>query len=324
MTEPLRTDLHPEVEEMLEEAQTTGRPTAHHVSPTGARQLTDRAIEEAGLLSDPEPVDGDVVDYLIDGPDGDLPVRVYTPDDRGRHPVLLWFHGGGWVRGSIDAADGVCRALVNRTGCSVVSVEYRLAPEHPFPAGLEDCYAATEWVAEHPAVSLADPDRTAVGGASAGGNLAAAVSLLARERGGPDVAYQLLGVPVTDTAIDTESYDENAEGYGLYREDMRFYWDHYLENDLDEANPYVAPLRARDLSGLPPGTVITAGWDPLRDEGIAYYERLDAAGVDVTLDHYPDMPHNVISAVFLREKLGRTPKAYETMASRLRDAFDLD
>jgi len=324
MTETLRTDLHPEVREMFEDAQATGTPTSHHMSPTGARRLVERAVEDAGLLTDPEPIGGDVVDHVIAGPGGDLPVRVYTPDGRGRHPVLIWFHGGGWVRGSIDAADGVCRALVNRAGCSVVSVGYRLAPEHPFPAGLKDCYAATEWVENHPEVALADPDRIAVGGASAGGNLAAAVSLMARERDGPDIAYQLLGVPVTDTSLDTESYYENTEGYGLYREDMRFYWDHYLEEEIDGANPYAAPLRARDLSDLPPGTVITGGWDPLRDEGIAYYERLEAAGVDVTLDHYPDMPHNVISAVFLREEVGQAPQAYDDMAGRLRDAFDLD
>lgn len=230
-------------------------------------------------------------DRAIPTPDGDVPVRVYTPDAPGPLPILVYYHGGGWVIGSIETHDNTCRALANLTPCIVVSVDYRLAPEAKFPAGLEDCYAATKWVAEHGSELGGDSSRLAVGGDSAGGNLAAAVSLLARERGGPKIAYQLLIYPVTDSPCDTASHKEMGTGYGLTQDGMVYFWELYLSDPADATNPLCAVLRAEDLAGLPPALVITAEYDPLRDEGDAYAEKLKAAGVPVEHVAYPGQIH---------------------------------
>jgi acetyl esterase len=232
-------------------------------------------------------------DRTVPGPDGEIPIRVYTPDvtDASRPlPILVYYHGGGWVIGSIETHDNTCRALANLTPCIVVSVEYRLAPEFRFPAGLEDCYAATQWVAEHGSELGGDPTRLAVGGDSAGGNLAAAVSLLARERGGPKIAYQLLIYPVTDSTNDTPSHREMGTGYGLTQDGMVYFWELYVSDPAHATDPLAAVLRA-DLAGLPPAMVITAEFDPLRDEGDAYAEKLKAAGVPVEHVAYPGQIH---------------------------------
>jgi acetyl esterase len=233
-------------------------------------------------------------DRTVPGPDGEIPVRVYTPDAAtgasGPLPILVYYHGGGWVIGSIETHDNTCRALANLTPCIVVSVEYRLAPEFRFPAGLEDCYAATKWVAEHGAELGGDPTRLAVGGDSAGGNLAAAVSLAARDRGGPNIAYQLLIYPVTDSTNDTPSHREMGTGYGLTQDGMVYFWELYVSEPADATNPLAAVLHA-DLHGLPPAMVITAEFDPLRDEGDAYAEKLKAAGVQVEHVAYPGQIH---------------------------------
>jgi acetyl esterase len=236
--------------------------------------------------------------------------------------VVVWIHGGGWVRGSLDTVDPVCRALVNEVGCAVVSVGYRLAPEHPFPVGLEDCYAALEWVETNPEIVLGDPDRIAVGGTSAGGNLAVAVALLARDREGPAIAHQVPFVPVLDRPRATRSYEENATGYGLSRADMEWYWSHYVGAETDAGNRYAAPLQARDLSRLPPATIVTAGNDPIRDDGIEYADRLRATGADVEHHHYPDMPHGIASAAYYHEDVGRTREAFGAVADSLRDALE--
>jgi acetyl esterase len=216
---------------------------------------------------------------------------VYTPEGNGPFPVLVYFHGGGWVIGSRDSIDGPCRSLANGAGCVVVSVDYRLAPEHKFPAAADDCYAATRYVATHPTEFAIDPTRLAVGGDSAGGNLAAAVTLMARDRGGPPIAWQLLVYPVTNYSFATDSYRDNAEGYLLQRSSMEWFWNHYLATPSDGAHPYASPLRAADLRGLPPGLTITCEFDPLRDEGEAYATRLREAGVQMQTRRYDGAIH---------------------------------
>jgi len=232
--------------------------------------------------------------------------------------VLVFFHGGGWVIGNLDTHDMVCRALANAAGCLVVSVDYRLAPEARFPAAAEDCYAATAWVAEHARSLGGDGSRIAVGGDSAGGNLSASVALMARDRGGPPIAFQLLIYPVAAADFETASYRACAEGYGLSRADMIWFWDHYVPDTRDRANPYVAPLGADDLSGLPSALVITAEYDPLRDEGEALAAKLSAAGVPTTLARYDGQIHGFVSNYTVMEQ-GRV--AIDQAAAALRTAF---
>jgi acetyl esterase len=224
-----------------------------------------------------------------------IALRLYRPNGGEGLPLLVYFHGGGWVIGSIATSDAFCRALANASGCAVVSVDYRLAPEHRYPAAAEDAYAATRWCADHARGLGADPDRLAVGGSSAGGNLAAVTALFARGRGGPRLALQWLHVPVLDHDFDTASYRANADGYGLTREGMRWFWDHYAPIARQRDEPHASPLRERDLTGLPPAQVITAECDPLRDEAHAYAERLRSAGVPVTYTEYAGMVHGFLS-----------------------------
>lgn len=290
-------------------------------SPEPALSLTERrrqseqaALAQAGA---PEPV-ASVEDRLIRGPAGALPIRIYTPacEEQGPFPILVYFHSGGWVFGSIEAHDPVCRALANHARCLVVSVGYRLAPEHPFPAAPEDCYAATQWVAEHARELNGDPARIAVGGDSAGGNLAAAVALMARDRQGPALRYQVLIYPETDYYdTGTASYNTYADGYGLSREEMAWYWDQYLARPEDRANPYAAPLRATDLSDLPPALVITAEYDPARDEAERYAQRLQQAGVSARLSRYDGMIHSFFRMFALFEQ---SHQALEEVAEALR------
>jgi len=231
----------------------------------------------------------------LPGPAGEIPVRIYAPSDARSLPALVYFHGGGFVIGSLDTHDGTCRSLANAIGCAVVSVDYRLAPEHKFPAGPEDCYAATRWVAEKGAEIGVDTARVAVGGDSAGGNLAAVVALMARDRHGPALRHQLLIYPVANHDYATASYEENKQGYLLSREMMRWFWNHYLARPEDGENPYASPLRAASLAGLPPAHVITAEYDPLRDEGEALAARLLRDGVPTTQVRYDGMIHGFFS-----------------------------
>ena len=232
-------------------------------------------------------------DRIIPGPDGtDLPIRVYWPtiSDEPR-PVVVFFHGGGWAMGGIDTHDGQVREMVNRTGMVYVSVDYRLAPEARFPAAAEDCYAATQWVAANAASIGADAARLGVAGDSAGGNLAAVVALMARDRGGPAIAHQLLVYPCCDMDSDAwPSQTENGFDYFLTKESMDWFYDQYTDV-ADRDNPYASPIKAADLSGLPPACVITAEYDPLRDEGEAYGARLQEAGVACEVHRYDGMFH---------------------------------
>jgi acetyl esterase len=309
-------DLHPEAKTILDRVDL---PPTHALSIDGAREaLRDLLVDE----DDPDD-DLTVRDLSIPGPEGPetpLAVRAYTPESASpddARPVLVYFHGGGWVRGDLDTHDGLCRLLAEAADCVVCSVDYRRAPEHPFPTPVHDAYAATEWAAEYASVVDGDPDRIAVGGDSAGGNLAAAVTLMARKRDGPAIDHQVLLYPVTDYDFDTDSYEENASGYLLSRASMRWYWARYLDDEVDGANPYASPLRATDLSDLPSATVVTAGYDPLRDEGAAYADRLREAGVSVTHAEYPGMVH--VFASF--PDLDRARNARATVASDLDAAF---
>jgi acetyl esterase len=261
-----------------------------------------------------------VVNQTIPGPAGSIPVRIYYPSESTPLPVLVWYHGGGWVLGTLDGVDHVGRELANTANCIVVSVDYRLAPEHKFPACPDDCEAAYYWAVENAASLGGDPRRVAVGGDSAGGNLAAVVSLRAREAGRPLPAFQLLIYPVTDADFTRPSYVENADGYMLTEVSMRWFWDQYVNSPEEMADPQASVIRASDLSGLPPALIITAEFDPLRDEGEAYGELLRQAGVPVTVTRYDGMIHGFFGQFTMVDK-GR--EAIRESAEALNKAFAL-
>jgi len=280
--------LDHDAEILLEMVRAANRPAFETVGAVEARQLF--MAGRKALAPDPMPI-ADTRDLAIPGPGGAIPARLYRPATTGSLPALVFFHGGGWVVGNIEGHDTVCRHLANRADCAVVSVDYRLGPEHKFPAAVEDCFAATAWVAGNAASLGVDRVRLAVGGDSAGGNLAAVVSLLARDKGVPRVACQVLIYPATDAAMRHDSIGRFAEGYVLTRSTMRWFYEQYLRSPEDAADWRVSPLLAPDLSGLPPACVLTAGYDPLCDEGDAYAARLAAAGVAVTHRRFPGQVH---------------------------------
>ena len=319
-------ELDPEMATAITEIERAGVPPWHALTVESARRVED----EVFTADESRPV-GFVRDLAIPGPGGEIPIRIYRPDvgDGGEasvgppgqpdRPVVVFYHGGGWVLGTLDSIDGVCRELAIRADCVVVSVDYRLAPEHPFPAAVEDAVAALSWVAEHAGAVGGDTDHVAVAGTSAGGNLAAATALHARDFDGPDIDAQCLLYPITDHELDTDSYAENADGPLLSRADMEWFWDQYLRSPVDAANPYAAPLRAKDFTDLPPATVVTAGFDPLRDEGVAYAERLADAGVAVDHHHYPGMAHGFLS---LTDGVTTADEGMDAVAEWLRETLD--
>lgn len=299
---------------MLEAMAATGAVLSPDLTPAELRA----GMELGRAAAELEDV-GSVEDRSIPGPDGDpLPVRIYTPAGAsGPLPVVVFFHGGGWVIGSIDSHDATVRQMVNRTGMVWVSVDYRLAPEHPFPAGLRDCYAALVWAASEAGSFGGDPARLAVAGDSAGGNLAAAVALLARDRSGPSIGFQLLVYPCCDVDPDRwPSMRENAEGYLLSRTMMDWFYGHTF-SAADRTDPYAAPIHATDLTGLPPALLITAEYDPLRDEGEHYGGLLRAAGVDCTVTRYDGMIHGFFGMAVL----DKARAAQEQAAGALRSAL---
>lgn len=308
--------LDPQVQVVLEGMAAMGLSPFEEMTPAQAR---DTARGFAPLMGPPEDVDA-VEELSAPGPAGPVPVRLYRPlgSGDGPLPVVVYFHGGGYTFGDVGMFDANNRYLANRAGCVVAAVTYRLAPEHPYPAAVEDAWAATKWVAENATSIGADPARVAVGGDSAGGALATVVARMARDRGGPPICFQLLVFPVTDCSFDTPSHKENGEGYLLTRSLMEWFWGNYLGPGNDGTDPDISPLRARDLSGLPPALVITAEFDPLRDEGEAYAARLAEAKVDVDVHRYDGQVHvfTWLSAVV---DAGRA--ALDEGAAALRRAF---
>ncbi len=306
--------LDPQARMMLDQIAAQGGMELHQLSVPDAR----KAFEALRL-----PIPGEAVEHVenraIPGPAGAVPVRVYrAADAETPAAALVYFHGGGWVIGDLESHDNFCRALANRTQAVVVSVDYRLAPEHRYPAAAEDCYAATRWVAESGAAIGVDGARIAVAGDSAGGNLAAAVALMARDRGGPPLRHQVLIYPVTDHGLDTASYRDNATGYLLSREGMEWFWSHYVPNAEQRNDGYASPLRAEKLTLLPPATVITAEYDPLRDEGENYAARLRDAGIATVTTRYDGQIHGFVS---LFEVFDQGKVATEQIAATLRAAL---
>jgi acetyl esterase len=283
--------LDPQAKAVIEAAVKSGRPAYHQLTPKDARQL----FRETRPLSTPTPPEiGSVRNVLADGPQSQIPLRVYRPagvPPATALPVYVYFHGGGWVIGDLETHDVICRQLTAESGASVISVDYRLAPEHKFPAAVDDAWAATRWIVAHAGELGVDAGRLAVGGDSAGGTLAAVVALMARDAGGPKVALQVLIYPVTDLGAEAKSYADFAEGYMLSRDSMRWFSAHYLTGKEEAGDWRASPLRARSLAGLPPALIVTAGFDPLRDEGEAYAARLRDAGVAVDYVCFGGMIH---------------------------------
>jgi acetyl esterase len=297
--------LDPQVKAVLELVAKAGRPAYHTLSPKDARQLF---IETRPASTPTPPEIGSVKNVVAEGTHAPIPLRVYRPagvPDTTRLPAYVYFHGGGWVIGDVNTHDVVCRQLTAASGASVVSVDYRLAPEHKFPAAADDAWAATRWVVAHAAELGLDGQRLAVGGDSAGGNLAAVVALMARDAGGPAIALQVLIYPVTDVMRETRTYADFADGYMLTRDSMRWFIAHYLASKADAADWRVSPLRAPSLSGLPPALIVTAGFDPLRDEGEQYAGRLRDAGNMVDYACYGGMVHGFLGMGKLLDTAGR-------------------
>jgi acetyl esterase len=310
--------LHPQLALMRAHRAVSGARPLYEMSLAEARAADLASIKADRGAADPV---GEVVPLRIPGPDGDLDARLYRPAGAsgGPLPVLAYFFGGGWVLGNLETSDGICRRLCAGAGCLVVSVGYRLAPEHPFPAAPRDCHAAVRWLATHAGELGGDPARLAVAGDSAGGNLAAAVTLQAREAG-PPLTAQVLVYPNVEYGADNPSMRGNTDPFFFNRTSVGWYWGHYLADLADGVHPLASPLRAADLSGLPPALVVTAEYDPLRDEGERYAERLRAAGVPVELARYDGMTHGFFT---MTGALQAAREATARVAEYLRKALDV-
>lgn len=282
-------ELHPYYQDILDAYADASRPAYHESTPVEARAML-RATMAATPAPTGLPEMESVVDCQIDGPNGAIALRIYTPVER-KTGVCVYFHAGGWVIGDLDFSDATCRRLCAAAGCVLVSADYRLAPEHPYPQPLDDAFAALEWAAAQ------YPGRVVVAGESAGGNLAAACAIRARARGGPSIAGQWMAYPVTDHACDTASHQDIGErNLLLSTADMKWFWNHYCPPGIDRSVPELSPLRASDAAGLPPAMIVVAELDPLRDEGLAYAARLAGAGVAVTTRCDPGVVHGYLGA----------------------------
>jgi acetyl esterase len=282
--------LAPEYQAMLAELAQAEAPAMRDMTPAQAREAY-RMMRPVN----PDLTGCSISDASCPGPAGnEIPLRIYRPDGKGPFGILVYFHGGGWVIGDLDCADAACRDLAATADCIIVSVDYRLAPEHPYPAAPDDCMAATAWVADQ-ASALGGNGRLAVGGESAGGNLAAVVSQQARDRGGPAIDFQLLLYPVVDADLSRGSYQENGEGYLLDTETMRWFWGHYCPDEAPRREPAASPLLAPNLANLPPALVLTAEFDPLRDEGAAYAQALRDAGSEATYQCLDGLIHDFLA-----------------------------
>jgi acetyl esterase len=305
--------VDPQIQTILDKL--AALPPMHTLSVADARaRMAQRPAE--GLRIAPIVA---ATDRTIDGPHEKIGLRIYTPLGTGPFPLLVFFHGSGFVLCSLDTHDAMCRNLCGGAGCVVVSVDYRLAPEHKFPAAPDDCLLATRWAAAHAAELHADAKKIAVAGDSAGGNLAAVIALRARDEGGPHLCAQLLIYPVTDHhTSNMPSYTENAEGYGLTRASMEWFWDHYLADAAHATHPHAAPTHAKTLENLPPTLIITAQYDPLRDEAEQYGKKLQSAGVRTDIKRWDGVNHGFFFWVGIVDKAGA---AMDEACAWLKDAF---
>ena len=286
--------VDPQMQAVIERVAKSALPPFYTVSADEARRLYK---ETRAVLSPPVPEVDAVRDFAASGPAGPIPLRLYRGLGAAAGaplPLLVYFHGGGWTIGDLDTHDIVCRTLANKARCAVIAVDYRMGPEHKFPAAVEDCIAATRWVAERAAALGVDAARIAVGGDSAGGNLAAVVAITLRDALGPALVFQALVYPATDQRMDSASHARFGEGYLLTRDNMLWFRDNYL-SPADYDDWRASPLRAADLARLPPAHIITAGYDPLVDEGRAYSDRLVAAGVPVLYECFEGMAHGFLT-----------------------------
>lgn len=306
---------HPEVQAVLEEIDEVDILPLNQYGPAGAREVYSEMQPD---VDGPEV--GAVEDRTVPGYDGgpEVPVRVYRPDGEGPFPTVVFYHGGGFVIGDLESHDLTCRYLANETDSVVVAVDYRLAPEHPFPVAVDEAAAAVEWVAENATAFGGDPDRLGVSGTSAGAALAFAACLHRRELSDAPVAVagQFLLYPIAGDDFETDSYRENADGPLLTRADMRWFFERYLRSPVDARNPFAVPLRADDLGDLPPATVVTAGFDPLREDGVALAERFEAEGTPVEHRHYPAMAHGFCS---LADRVAVAETALSAVAGDVRE-----
>lgn len=315
---PVSDELHPDAEELLALMDEQDVPDFHTLTPTEAREF-QRSVALPSPEYEPEPVEA-VTDLVVRGQGHGVPVRAYVPEGGPTAGTLVWAHGGGFVLGDVETEDSTARALANASGCVVLSVDYRLAPEHPFPAALEDVLAVTAWANERAGVVGGDPDRVAVGGSSAGGNLAAAATLVGRDRGEPAINVQVLVYPAVNYGRPFDSRD-TYDGYFLSLDEMAWFEECYLDRDLHGRNPYAFPLQAGDFGGLPPAAVVTAGRDPLRDEGRAYADELEDAGVEVTHHEYDDVIHAFLGMLDEPE-WERAREAVDDVGAFLHGQFD--
>mgnify|MGYP001819476985 CR=1 FL=1 len=306
--------LDPQIKAIIEADSKLGLPSYNMLSPAEAR----KQMLDLSPPVDPALTARQTKNLKIPGPKSEIPVKFYYPDGDSPYPVVVYFHGGGWVIGDLKTHNAICHALTKTSGCLVMAVDYRLAPENKYPAASEDAYAALCWVADNADSIQADANRIAVVGESAGGTLAAVVSMMIRDRGGPQIGLQVLVYPVTNHGFNTPSYLEYAEGYILTREIMKWFWNHHLKNENESDLPYVSPLRAENFGKLPPAFVVTAEYDPLRDEGEAYAHRLQEAGVKVKLSRYDGMIHGFFR---MTSRVDRAREALDEVSLMLRDAL---
>ena len=308
--------LNPQIAALLDKFREMRGKPVHEMSPREAR-FAGWAWKY--LMGDPEPV-ADVAYHFVPGPTADLPARIYRPDGLTEEPApaLIYFHGGGFVLGNIEICDPFCRSLANRTGCVVISVNYQKAPEHRFPTAVEDCYAAAAWVFHWADTLKIDPQRIGISGDSSGGNLAAAVTIKARDAGGPQFAWQMLAYPALRGTADSPSATEYASGYTLERAGMEYFWSNYVNSPADAGNPLCAPLSSTSLAGLPPALIVCAQFDPLLDDGRDYAARLAADGVPVELLVYEDMTHGFL---WMAGQVERTNEALDAIGNAARNAL---